>query len=143
MASRRLEDAHSLLQTQFTQAKKDFESKNAGIQVILTCSYRSPAEQNALYNQPWDKKDNNGNGRIDEAAEKVTQAKGLQSPHNYMPSFAIDVSFVVNGKTDWSEKWFRMFAPYMKHAQIEWGGTWKFLDLPHYEVKGWKKMVNN
>ena len=57
------------------------------------------------------KKDNNGNGKINEAAEKVTQAKGGQSAHNYNPSFAIDVAFVVKSKTDWAEKWFKLFAP--------------------------------
>ncbi|MBC7424972.1 MAG: M15 family metallopeptidase [Bacteroidia bacterium] len=139
MSSRKLTDAHIILQQQFPIAKEKFEKDNKGVEVFITCSYRSPQEQTALYNQPFDKKDNDGDGRIDEADEKVTQAKALQSPHNYLPSFAIDVAFNVNGKLDWSSKYFLLFSKYMITDKIEWGGTWKFKDTPHYEIKGWKK----
>lgn len=44
---------------------------------------RTIAYQDGLYNQPHDGKDNDGDGKIDEADEKVTAAKGGQSPHNY------------------------------------------------------------
>lgn len=140
--SRNLNDAHQLLQKQFLVAKAAFEQNNKGVQVILTCTYRSLAEQTALYNQPFDKKDNDGDGRIDEPDEKVTQAKALQSPHNYFPSFAIDVTFLINGKTSWDEKYFIAFSKYMKTENIEWGGDWKsFKDLPHYEIKNWKTKI--
>ena len=140
MSSRLLTDSHPIFQKQFPIAKAAFEKANPTVEVFLTCTYRSPAEQTALYNQPFDKKDNDGDGRIDEADEKVTQAKALQSPHNYLPSFAIDVAFKVNGKLDWNSKWFIAFSKYMSNPSIEWGGVWKFKDTPHYEVKNWKNL---
>lgn len=127
MSSRRLEDAHLVLQEQFTKAKAEFESKNPGLEVFLTCSYRSKEEQNELYQQ----------GRT-KPGSKVTNAKGGQSAHNFLPSFAIDVAFKVNGKVDWSDKWFKKFSIFMVNPKIEWGGQWKFVDYPHYEVKGWR-----
>lgn len=143
MASRNLSDSHELIQKQFPIAKAAFEKSNKGVEVFLTCSYRSPAEQTALYNQPHDGKDNDGDKRIDEADEKVTNAKAFQSPHNYLPSFAIDVAFKVNGVIDWSAKWFTTFSKYMKTAQIDWGGDWSsFKDTPHYEIKGWKSQIH-
>jgi peptidoglycan L-alanyl-D-glutamate endopeptidase CwlK len=139
MASRNISDAHPILQTQFSIAKPAFERDHTGVEVFLTCSYRSPQEQTALYNQPFDHKDNDGDGKVDEGDEKVTQAKAGQSPHNYLPSFAIDVAFKVNSKLDWSSKWFSSFSKYMSTTTIEWGGVWKFKDTPHYEVKNWNK----
>lgn len=142
MASRLITDAHITLQHQYLTAKALFEKANKGVEVFITCSYRSPVEQTALYNQPHDRKDNDGDGRIDEADEKVTNAKALQSPHNFNPSFAIDVAFKLNGKLDWSSKWFETFSKYMKSTLIEWGGDWKsFRDTPHYEIKGWQKLI--
>lgn len=141
MASRDLNLAHEVLRTQFTTAKIAFEKNNPTVKVVVTCTYRPAEEQNKLYNQPWDKKDNDGDGKVDESDEKVTQAKGGQSPHNYNPSYAIDVAFINNGKTDWSEKWFKAFAPYMANPKIEWGGLWRSMpDMPHYELKGWRNL---
>jgi len=141
MASKKIEDAHEVLQKQFTQAKAAFEKEHPTIKVILTTSYRSTEKQTSLYNQPFDKKDDDGDKKIDEADEKVTQAKAGQSPHNYLPSYAIDVAFLVDGKLDWNTKWLKPFSTKMIHPQIEWGGIWKFTDHPHFEIKGWKEAV--
>jgi peptidoglycan LD-endopeptidase CwlK len=138
MSSRNIADAHPILQTQFLIAKAAFEKANPSIEVFLTCTYRPGEEQTALFNQPFDHKDNDGDGKIDETDEKVTNAKAGQSPHNFYPSLAIDVAFKVNGKVDWSSKWFVEFAKYMKTDKIDWGGDWRFKDTPHYEVKGWR-----
>jgi peptidoglycan LD-endopeptidase CwlK len=141
MPSRKLTDAHAILQLQYPIAKKLFEQNNKGVEVFITNSYRSNAEQTALFNQPHDGIDNDKDGRVDESDERVTNAKAGQSPHNHFPSFAIDVSFLVNGKLDWSEKYFISFAKYMATDKIEWGGTWKSIkDLPHFEVKGFKNL---
>jgi hypothetical protein len=52
MSSRNIADAHPILQTQFTVAKATFEKANPTVEVFLTCTYRSNAEQTALFNQP-------------------------------------------------------------------------------------------
>ena len=75
MSSRNIADAHPILQTQFLIAKAAFEKTNPTVIVFLTDTYRSNAEHTALFNQPFDKKDNDGDGKIDEADEKVTNAK--------------------------------------------------------------------
>ncbi|MFT3908309.1 MAG: M15 family metallopeptidase [Ferruginibacter sp.] len=140
MPSRLITDAHETLQAQYIKAKEQFEKDNPTVEVFITCSYRSPYEQDCLYNQPHDHKDNDGDGKIDEPDERVTNAKGGQSPHNYKPSLAIDVAFKINGKVDWSSKWFILFSKYMKTDEIDWGGNWKSIkDTPHYEIKNWKQ----
>jgi peptidoglycan L-alanyl-D-glutamate endopeptidase CwlK len=131
MPSRKIEDAHVILQKQYNSAKAAFEKQHEGVKVFLTATYRSKEEQDVLYAQ----------GRTTKG-QKVTNAKGGQSAHNFKPSMAIDVAFDVNGKTDWSDKWFILFAPYMKNPNITWGGNFKSIpDKPHYEVTGWKELV--
>lgn len=129
MASRRIEDLHPVLQDVFQTAQAKWNELHPdGPQAILTCTYRSGAEQNKLFAQ----------GRSS-PGKKVTNAKAGQSPHNYMPSFAFDVGFQKAGKLDWTEKLFRDFAKLIADPRVEWGGGWKFLDLPHFELRGWKK----
>jgi peptidoglycan L-alanyl-D-glutamate endopeptidase CwlK len=132
MPSRKIEDAHAILQSQYKIAKDAFEKANPNYDVILTATYRSGVEQNSLYEQ----------GRT-KPGPKVTNAKAGQSPHNFLKSFAIDVAFVdkTTKKLDWNVKLFKSFAVFMKHDKIEWGGGWKFVDYPHFEIKGWKALV--
>lgn len=113
-------------------------------QPFLTCTHRSNEDQLRLYNQPRDGKDNNGNGIIDEASEKVTQAKPGESPHNFNPSYAFDIGFVNTStqKMDWSMKYFIQFAGCIKKVStaVESGIDWKFKDAPHHELRGWRRM---
>jgi peptidoglycan L-alanyl-D-glutamate endopeptidase CwlK len=97
---------------------------------------RTFAEQDALYAQ----------GRT-KPGQIVTQAKAGLSYHNY--GLAIDIVLVVDkdgdgkydtaswdtktdfdkdGKADWSE-----VVTIFKQHGWEWGGDWKFLDLPHFQ----------
>src|SRR3989304_3747516 len=95
MASRRLEDLNEILVSVYQKAKVEYDKLYpANPQPFITCTYRSPQEQPALFNQPRDGKDNNGNGIIDDKSEKVTQAQAGQSPHNFHPSYAFDIAFI-------------------------------------------------
>jgi peptidoglycan L-alanyl-D-glutamate endopeptidase CwlK len=97
---------------------------------------RTFAEQDALFAQGRTKP-----GKI------VTNAKGGQSYHNY--GLAIDIVLILdkdkNGsfetaswdtksdfdgdkKADWME-----VVQIFKRYGFEWGGDWKFLDLPHFQ----------
>lgn len=104
---------------------------------IITCSYRSPEEQEALYRQPYDGIDNDHDGQVDEKDEKVTNAKAGQSYHNYYPSRAFDVAFRrADKKLDWNLNLFIKFAKLAKAAdpKVRWGGDFKtFKDYPHFE----------
>lgn len=118
--------------------------KNKGIFIAITEAYRNNTRQNQLYNQPWDGKDNDGDGKIDEADEKVTNAKAGQSFHNY--GVAFDIIFVVNGRRTYSGDW-ETVGSIGESLGLEWGGRWKeFRDRPHFQYTGGYKLsdfINN
>ncbi|MDO7907119.1 M15 family metallopeptidase [Paenibacillus sp. JX-17] len=103
-----------------------------GIHMMITEGFRSPAEQDKLYNQ----------GRTT-AGKVVTQARGGESYHNY--GLAIDFAIrtpdggVVwdmkydgngNGIPDWSE-----IVTAAKALGFTWGGDWAdFPDYPHLQM---------
>lgn len=94
---------------------------------IVTEGYRSPAAQDALYEQGRTKPGN-----------VVTYKRGGESKHNTMPARALDVAFLLsNGQVSWSAELLTKFAQLMKaaDARVGWGGDWlKFKDRPHFEV---------
>jgi peptidoglycan L-alanyl-D-glutamate endopeptidase CwlK len=118
-----------------------------GLNPLLTYGLRTFQEQAELYNRPFDGIDNDADGKIDEADEKVTNAKEGESYHNY--GLAFDVVNVVKGKAVWDVKdssWLQ-FAEIGKGLGMTWGGDFKSLkggDRPHFEwSRGihWKKLM--
>jgi peptidoglycan L-alanyl-D-glutamate endopeptidase CwlK len=96
-----------------------------GITIRATSSYRTFAEQNALYAQ----------GRT-KPGSIVTNARGGQSLHNY--GLAVDVvPLNSKGQPDWnvpSSVWQKIGAA-GKNQGMEWGGDWKsFVDRPHFQM---------
>lgn len=99
-------------------------------QPFITCTHRTDEEQNALYAIGRTVK-----GKI------VTNAQAGQSPHNFMPSMAFDIGFItLDKKLSWDKKYFKKFADCIDSDSVEWGGNWKFLDVPHFELKAWKTL---
>jgi peptidoglycan L-alanyl-D-glutamate endopeptidase CwlK len=99
------------------------EMTKRGYNVTIYQSFRSKAEQDAIYAQ----------GRTKPGAI-VTNAKGGESLHNY--GVAVDIVFVVNGKPSWSDKhaWAEL-GSVGKSVGFEWGGDWKgFVDRPHFQL---------
>lgn len=110
----------------FEQAQKRIP--NAIIRVTRTLS--SFEEQNKLYAQ----------GRTIKGLPIVTHARGGESYHNY--GLALDFCLIKEGKSifdpvvdfdkdgisDWME-----FVLIFKQAGYEWGGDWRFKDLPHFQ----------
>jgi len=103
-------------------------TKHAQMRIIQ--GLRTFEEQNALYAQ----------GRTT-PGQKVTQAKGGQSYHNY--GLAIDFCLILDGKeVSWDLKkdsdgdkisdWMEVVNVFTK-AGWEWGGGWKFKDNPHFQ----------
>lgn len=97
---------------------------------------RTFAEQDALFAQ----------GRT-KPGKKVTNAKGGQSYHNYglavdivllvdhdgngtyeTASWETNVDFDGDGRADWQE-----VVAIFKRYGWEWGGDWKFTDMPHFQ----------
>ncbi|KAB7728033.1 hypothetical protein F5984_19965 [Rudanella paleaurantiibacter] len=145
MDSRSIDDLHPQLAYAFGLSCGRWAALYPGAPTpFLTQTFRSDARQNALFEQPRDGRDNDGDGRIDEADEFVTNARAGQSPHNYRPALALDVGFRrLDGSLDWSEKWFNYFAQLMLELpNITWGGTFKQLrDRPHFELTDWESRV--
>lgn len=92
--------------------------------IQVTCGYRNKEDQEKAFEDGFSK------------------AHWMESPHNYNPSFAVDI---VPYPEKWSdEKKLRELGAVVKkkakemNMDIEWGGDWKFVDLPHYEISDWK-----
>jgi len=135
MASRRLEDLHPDL---MPLCKEHIaQCQHEGIDIIITCTFRSPEEQNRLY----------GQGRTSPGAI-VTNAKGGQSAHNYMlpngkfASKAYDVVPLRGGKCIWGTKghdgeiWKKVGEIGM-NLGLNWYGApgSKFLEYAHFQLK--------
>ena len=101
---------------------------NQGIEIRITSGYRSPAEQQVLYNQ----------GRTT-PGNIVTNAKPGRSNHNY--GLAIDFVLIKSGydmKADTDGNHIADWIDVVTHAKIlgfAWGGDWvSFKDYPHFEM---------
>lgn len=96
--------------------------KEAGIDLLITATYRDNESQDALYAQ----------GRT-LMGKRVTNVKGGDSFHNHR--VAVDVVPVVNGKCIWDDNvlWVRV-GSIGTQCGLEWGGYWKTLvDKPHFQ----------
>jgi peptidoglycan LD-endopeptidase CwlK len=110
-----IEDAEDLLHTTFRVAQ----------------SFRTFEEQDAIFNQPHDGKDNDGDGKIDERDERVTKVKGGKSYHNY--GLAVDLVEMKNGKPNWNYNYY-LLEPIAKKHGLKWGyRLWGF-DMPHFHM---------
>ena len=127
--SRKLEDLHPKLQPIARQFLA--ECAAAGLDILITCTYRSPAEQAAEY----------AKGRT-APGEITTWAKPGQSKHNHEiggkpASLAFDIVPMQNGKCQWSKAhpaW-KQAAAIGKKLGLSWAGDWrKFVEYPHFEL---------
>lgn len=130
MASRNIADLSPRLRSMYVRF--DAALREAKIDFIVTCTYRSNDEQKALYNQ----------GRT-AYGPIVTNAGPGQSLHNKTDergkpcSEAFDIVIMKNGKPDWDIK-----NPSWKEAGkigerigLEWAGNWKsFREYPHFQL---------
>jgi peptidoglycan L-alanyl-D-glutamate endopeptidase CwlK len=102
---------------------------DAGLDVLVTCTYRDVAEQDRLYAQ----------GRT-APGSKVTNAKGGQSFHNYR--LAYDVVPLRDGKPVWKTtgedgKLWECIGELGEEIGLEWAGRWKtFKEFPHFQYAG-------
>ena len=102
----------------------------------ILCGHRDQAEQERVF------------------AEKLSKARWLESPHNFQPSFAVDV---VPHPVDWEDtERMAYFAGHVKGIasrlgiDLVWGRDWdadtnlndqNFNDYPHYEIAGWREQA--
>ena len=128
---KRIERLNIRVREEALEIYKDIcEALTGRAQCRFTHTLRTFEEQNALFEQ--------GRKR---PGKKVTNARGGQSFHNY--GLAIDICLIIDGKeaswdtkgdydgdhvSDWQEivRIFKMYG-------WEWGGDWKFRDMPHFQ----------
>lgn len=97
-----------------------------GHDVLLTCTYRNPEAQRALY-----AKGRTAPGRI------VTNCDGLQmmSKHNHTPARALDFCILIHGKVSWDSAEYVPVGLLAQDRGFVWGGAWPhFPDYPHIEI---------
>lgn len=84
-------------------------------------------------------------------AEGKSNADYGKSPHNYRPSMALDLFFIVKDTAAWILSRYKAIAA-RKPTWLTWGADWndngstadeKFKDSPHFEKKNWKTKVHN
>lgn len=118
MASRKVEDLLPEMQEKYILFREAMTK--AGLDFILTCTYRSPEEQAELF----------AIGRT-KPGRKVTWT--LKSKH--CEGKAFDIAMLVNGKISWDAKDYKKAGEIGKSVGLEWGGDWKFPDSPHFQLK--------
>jgi peptidoglycan L-alanyl-D-glutamate endopeptidase CwlK len=99
--------------------------KEAGVDVIITSTYRDFESQDALYAQ----------GRA-KPGSKVTNARGGDSYHNYRIAF--DFCPIVAGKAMWNDiKTFIKCGEIGEKLGLEYAGDWKsFKEYAHLQEAG-------
>lgn len=110
-----------------------------GLKWIVTNARRTMAEQKAIFEQPTDGKDNDRDGKIDEADEMVSKAPPGSSAHNY--GLAADLAPMKDGKIWWNapDAIWRAMADVAVKLGLTAGYYFKsFKDMPHVEHPRWK-----
>ena len=117
-----VEPIRGVLQEALRRSKIDFG---------IACGHRGEQGQNDAYNA--------GNSKL----------QFPHSKHNIFPSNAVDIYAWVNGKADWSAKYYYYIAGIIdavaeeQDVDIRWGGNWdsdgdfsdnSFNDLGHFEI---------
>jgi peptidoglycan L-alanyl-D-glutamate endopeptidase CwlK len=97
----------------------------AGIDILITSTYRDAESQNALYAQ----------GRT-KPGRKVTNAQAGKSWHNWKVAF--DFVPIVHGKAQWNDTaTFNKCGAIAESCGLEWAGRWtRFKELAHCQYTG-------
>jgi peptidoglycan L-alanyl-D-glutamate endopeptidase CwlK len=118
-----------------------------GLKVVIICGTRTYAEQDALYKQPHDGKDNDGDGRVDEADEFVTNAEAGESNHNFGIAwdfclFPQVVETGGKGPPIYESPDYLKAGLVAESLGLEWGGRWKKpKDEPHIQIRTGLKLA--
>lgn len=121
--SRNILDLHPRVQEMCIEFKQ--KCTKAGINVLITSTYRDNESQAALYAQ----------GRTT-PGKKVTNAQPGKSWHNHR--VAIDFVPIVHGKAMWNDlETFKRCGEIAESIGFEWAGRWKtFKEYAHIQYTG-------
>ncbi|TXH46099.1 MAG: peptidase M15 [Desulfurellales bacterium] len=127
--SRRIEDLHLAMQPRVRRWLA--ACKDAGLDILVTCTMRTWQEQAALYAQG-----RTTPGRI------VTYARPGESAHNH--GLALDFVPLAHGKPQWSatHPHWAVAGELGEAAGLEWAGRWtKFREYPHLQMPLWRTLI--
>lgn len=156
MPSRRLLDLHPELQplarSFLTSCGKRLTTFN--VEIIVTCTYRSNAEQAELYAIGRTKP-----GKVVTKAQPGESAHNVTLPDGTPASCAFDIVPLRHGKPIWGtegngidddpsddvtddlELW-QNLGKIGRDCGLEWAGDWKsFREFPHFQLPDWKNKV--
>jgi peptidoglycan LD-endopeptidase CwlK len=130
MPSRDPNDLHPALKECWVELQK-LAKTELGLEIFLTCTYRTNEEQIILYNQ----------GRTNKKP-KVTNAKAGQSAHNVTPpqgAHAFDFAVLNNkGRVTWDVPKYIAVAAIARRLGADAGAFWtSFRDAPHIQMPDW------
>lgn len=109
------------------------ECATRGIDLLVTCTYRSDEEQDALYAQGRTKP-----GRIVTNAKAGTSNHNKVSAHGKPASTAIDVVPLRLGKPVWdvNDPVWNTVVQIGEGLGLEWAGRWaRFKEYAHFQLK--------
>lgn len=124
MASRSLDDLLPPVKARAEEFKAKCEE--AGLDILIYCTYRSGKEQDELYDQG-----RTAPGKI------VTNARAGESWHNWHCAF--DFVPMVGGKPQWSNlTLYRQAGLIAESVGLEWAGRWtgKLRETAHCQYRG-------
>lgn len=138
MPSRALGDCVLALADAWRTIEEAYARAHPDRALLLTCTYRSPAEQFALFQK----------GRLqtesglwildaDPATQIVTNCDGRRgrSKHNHQPSSALDFCVLIAGKVSWHAAEYEAAGAIGERLGLVWGGRWSSIkDYPHLEM---------
>jgi len=146
MGNRDIKDAHPRLQKLWVFILIEWVKRYpADLIPFLTEVYRSPDLQRAYYAQGREPMARvNSQRRLvglspiseDENRRTITNSKPGQSKHQKTPSEAIDIWFQKDRKLiDDARLWKQLYDLVQEFdPAIRWGGHFKFVDKPHFEI---------
>jgi peptidoglycan LD-endopeptidase CwlK len=118
MPSRALSDLHPMMEDKARRLVA--LCKADGIELLITCTLRTFAEQAELYAQ----------GRT-KPGKRVTNAKPGKSWHQF--GLAFDCVPLLNGKPMWNSTHWERIGALGERLELIWGGRWKIKDRCHFE----------
>lgn len=120
--SRDLNELHHDIKMKAVQLLED--CKNAGIDILITCTYRDDEAQNWIYASGRTRK-----GKV------LTNARAGESKHNHRKAF--DFVVMVGGKCDWNDaSAYERVGAMGEKIGLKWAGRWrgKLKELVHFEI---------
>lgn len=135
MPSTSLNDLHPQLRAKYLELVPLFKAAAPGRTLVVTCTYRSVAEQLALYREG--RTERNGVWVVEDGSKVVTYCDGslAKSEHNYQPARALDVAVTVGGKITWDYREYLPIGLVADKVGLVWGGNWSHLkDYPHLQL---------